>query len=547
MGSSLEELITDAVDEILAHEDYARFRTWLAEEAPRRQPQWARLAEAELRARVQRFARAIWNATPLPGNGLRPRPLPSPERNDPCPCGSGVKYKKCCAAAERDASALQFEPEAMLSLVAERLNPFRAAELGESLPPAAATDLAMHLAELDNPRAALAMVEKRFAEPAKAGPRDIGALAVMLDCYGDLGLAESLHSLVARLAAELPQPLHGVLWEYAASAAARAGDLDTAWQWLDQAKSLEPDNPRLDPLAVTFLMAVDDYEQAGQRARLALERARRERWDLPRETLDLLADIAAEPAATHRRLTLVDAEPYVARFESWLARVADRPLPAYSVVPVDGEAKAGRLAAPAESALVEDGWIDAYYGVAFDEDGFDEEVDDDFDEEADDDEDLGVREDDDAVEDDEPDDDEDDDFEEEEDEDDDPLEEDQWSIDNAEIWLAFLESRPAAFDSLAVLSDLAGIVAQVTYQRSRRIGAGLLQPLLARGAAILDWATAAAPGFTLPVDEPDNEAALKLLVQAESLPEEAGRQYLDRLLALDPADPFLLLETEEPM
>jgi hypothetical protein len=545
MGSSLEELITDAVDEILAHEDYARFRTWLAEEAPRRQPQWARLAEAELRARVQRFARAIWNATPLPGNGLRPRPLPSPERNDPCPCGSGVKYKKCCATAERDASALQFDPEAMLSLVAERLDPFRAAELGESLPPAAATDLAMHLAELDNPRAALAMVEKRFAEPAKAGPRDIGALAVMLDCYGDLGLAESLHSLVGRLAAELPQPLHGVLWEYAASAAARAGDLDSAWQWLDQAKSLEPDNPRLDPLAVTFLMAVDDYEQAGQRARLALERARRERWDLPRETLDLLADIAAEPAATHRRLTLVDAEPYVARFESWLARVADRPLPAYSVVPVDGDANAGRLAAPAETAFVEDGWIDAYYGVAFEEDPFDEDEEDDDDEteDVDGDEDLG-RPEDDAVEDDELDED-DDDF--EEDEDDDPLEEDQWSADNAETWLAFLESQPAAFDSLAVLSDLGGIVAQVTYERSRRIGAGLLQPLLARATAILDRATAAAPGLTLPVDEPDNEPALKLLVQAESLPEEAGRQYLDRLLALDPSDPFLLHETEEPM
>ena len=24
---------------------------------------------------------------------------PKPGRNDPCPCGSGVKYKKCCAPA----------------------------------------------------------------------------------------------------------------------------------------------------------------------------------------------------------------------------------------------------------------------------------------------------------------------------------------------------------------------------------------------------------------------------------------------------------------
>ncbi len=37
------------------------------------------------------------------GVALRPegyrRPAPKVGRNDPCPCGSGKKYKKCCAAA----------------------------------------------------------------------------------------------------------------------------------------------------------------------------------------------------------------------------------------------------------------------------------------------------------------------------------------------------------------------------------------------------------------------------------------------------------------
>lgn len=546
MGSSLEEFITDAVDEILAHEDFTRFRTWVEEEGPRRQRQWARLVEPERRSRAQRLARALWNATPLPGNGLRPKPLPGPERNDPCPCGSGVKYKKCCAAAEREAAPLQLDPEAMLSLVAERLDPFRAAELSESLSPGAATEMATRLFELGGPRAALAMVENRFAEPAKAGPRDAEALAVMLDCYGELGLADSLRSLVARLAADLPPALHGVLWEVGASAAARAGDLEGAWQALDQAHSLEPDNPRLDPLAVTFLISADDYEEAAKRARKALERVRRERLDLPAETLDLLADVAAEPAATHRRLALDAAEPYVARFESWLAKVADRPLPPYTVEPMEGEARAGRLVAPPEVAAMEDRWIDAYYGVAFEDE--DEDEDDFDDDDLEDDEGFEDSGDDDFEDGDEDEDDFDDDEEEDDDfDDDDPLEEDQWNAENAETWLAFLESQPESFDSVAVLSDLAGIVGQVTYERSRRIGVGLLQPLLTRAAAILDRATAAAPGLMLPADEPDNEAALKLLAEALSLPEQAARPYLDRLLVLDPSDPFLLRETEEPM
>lgn len=43
----------------------------------------------------------------LPGDDDEPLPTPiepiqangQPERNDPCPCGSGKKYKKCCGKA----------------------------------------------------------------------------------------------------------------------------------------------------------------------------------------------------------------------------------------------------------------------------------------------------------------------------------------------------------------------------------------------------------------------------------------------------------------
>jgi len=44
----------------------------------------------------------------LPGSDEPPLPPPvepiksgaKPERNDPCPCGSGKKYKKCCGQGE---------------------------------------------------------------------------------------------------------------------------------------------------------------------------------------------------------------------------------------------------------------------------------------------------------------------------------------------------------------------------------------------------------------------------------------------------------------
>jgi hypothetical protein len=39
----------------------------------------------------------VWNVTPIPENRFRPRKLNKPERNAPCPCGSGHKFKQCCA------------------------------------------------------------------------------------------------------------------------------------------------------------------------------------------------------------------------------------------------------------------------------------------------------------------------------------------------------------------------------------------------------------------------------------------------------------------
>ncbi|MHC4698064.1 MAG: SEC-C metal-binding domain-containing protein [Planctomycetota bacterium] len=45
----------------------------------------------------------------VPGSDEEPLPPPvepiqadaKPERNDPCPCGSGKKYKKCCGKAAK--------------------------------------------------------------------------------------------------------------------------------------------------------------------------------------------------------------------------------------------------------------------------------------------------------------------------------------------------------------------------------------------------------------------------------------------------------------
>lgn len=51
-------------------------------------PQWDSILEAERRKEITKKQR-------LSGTVIKPK---EPGRNDPCPCGSGKKYKKCCGA-----------------------------------------------------------------------------------------------------------------------------------------------------------------------------------------------------------------------------------------------------------------------------------------------------------------------------------------------------------------------------------------------------------------------------------------------------------------
>ena len=43
------------------------------------------------------LTKVVW---PSAGSGPLPRHAAKIGRNDPCPCGSGQKYKKCCAGRQ---------------------------------------------------------------------------------------------------------------------------------------------------------------------------------------------------------------------------------------------------------------------------------------------------------------------------------------------------------------------------------------------------------------------------------------------------------------
>ncbi|MFN3543595.1 MAG: UPF0149 family protein [Thiobacillus sp.] len=93
------ELPPDSKDEQFVDACLDPFYTLAAPES-----EWT--AEEKKLSRAEHVAQAIWSLYDLRefwlDRGIAPaapiRKAPEPGRNDPCPCGSGKKYKKCCGA-----------------------------------------------------------------------------------------------------------------------------------------------------------------------------------------------------------------------------------------------------------------------------------------------------------------------------------------------------------------------------------------------------------------------------------------------------------------
>jgi tetratricopeptide (TPR) repeat protein len=433
---AIEDLIgfvEEAIDQILLREDETEFFAWVRAEAPRRfEEDFARLpGEQAVRATVFGIAREIWNKVPLPGAGYRVRSIPRAERNDRCPCGSGQKHKRCCGATSGGRLAMPLTVEDGWHFVLLRRPPEEVARISSEglVPRAFIPSLADHFLEIDEPEAALALLEPFFEEPERLTERDALAVEALIDAYDALELHDRKGKAIERLGVALPPPLRLVLWESLSPSLAARGETGGTWE-----------------------AGLGDM----------------------RETVDSL--------------------------EKLLRDLADRPIRPYAVLAEDF---VGLLLTPDEVAMIEHQWMAATIDVEWERP-----------EEAEEDGDgLEMDEDDEVT----------------------WFDEEMWASD--QVWPAWLERTPQAFDSLLVLSNLA-TGALILAQKEPALRETLLVPLVARGLAILDASLAGAPQVTaLPGDLKANVPALELLDISARLSQPAlDIKALERLLALDPAD-----------
>lgn len=370
--AQLDDLLRTAVGCALSSTDFAvaldSFRRMLPTAVP---DMFSRFPadEAARRAITYAMLRNVWAQLPRPDNDWRPLPLAKPERNGPCPCGSGKKFKQCCAQSDIPPFG---DGLSVLCYVLERMPRTHYKNLPfKKLDPEEVGHVARQWLEEGRYDEAAALLEPLLADAAKLDQRHEFAFDVLCDVYLNRGNPKLRAKLVERLMAAPDRRLRSAAMHRRCTMLADGGDYAEAWQVFKEAQRVEPDNPGLSNLEIVLLVSQGKLAEAQERARFWAARLRRLGYG-GESIVELMDEVAADPSyfsrAFERGMPDDGDDDEDGAWEEAASRLEGivKALPPvacrYRLQPADGDA--GPLQADTELAGIEDAWESVFPGDA---------------------------------------------------------------------------------------------------------------------------------------------------------------------------------------
>ena len=309
--TELEALLRNGVSLTLAGGAFSHAFESFLDEFPQLAPGLAgKLLPGAERGFVFAMMREIWNHVPRPERDWKPQPLPKPERNAPCPCNSGTKYKQCCGDLEGMPGP--FGPAGSLSLLGyvleaqpvthykdlpfKRLNPEEVAHVAEQW--------------MNDGRAGPArfLLEGLLAPGGKFDVRHEYGFDMLCDIYLDANEPERRVALVERFMQTPDKELKVAAMQRRCSMLADEDDHAAAWALFKETQRIDPDNPALAHLELSLLVGQGELERASERARYWSLRLRKLGFE-NEGLFEFLDGVAADPHMLLRLMTGEDAEP----------------------------------------------------------------------------------------------------------------------------------------------------------------------------------------------------------------------------------------------
>jgi tetratricopeptide (TPR) repeat protein len=491
----LDLVLSVAARQMVRGVQWPEFLGWMRESGPTLVPSMmAQLEDPAVAPALFGFlARLIWNRTPQPTHGYRVQPLPKPERNAPCFCGSGRKYKQCCAALEGATAALP--SFSMLPYLLDCLsqNDLRALPRGR-LSLEELGGIAGEWLDKGDAKRAVALLEPIFEDVATLDDRAELAFDVLCNAYLDLQRSGKKRRLVHALMAAPDRWLRAVAMQREVSILSDMGEFAAAWRLFREAQQAEPDHPSLAHLEVTILVAEGRHAEARERARFWAARLARANDPELASLIDFLRRCADRPEAAMLDVA-DDRVEGLAEFRELLAAMPP-PEVHYTLRP-EAES-AGPLLPDRALAALEREWADVF-----------------------------------------------------------PAEEPELTSfvanavawEDARPWVDWLREHPLAWQSFRVLDELAAAAAFVPL--ALNVGETLGEDLFRRGETLLRMTIAQnrAEGLRLEWAWHENRPALRLVVAFGAALARAGEAECERellewlVLTLNPNDNHGLRET----
>jgi tetratricopeptide (TPR) repeat protein len=328
-------LMARGVVEAMRRQDFERLLSWVGREAPRALASEFGEASSEKAQRTASLAlaTAIWDVTPLPGNGFRPRPRPRPGRNEPCLCGSGRKFKRCCGDELADVPVLPAEE--LWDLVAPDLRDSEIRRFLEDpvLPPEGLAPLGHQAAERGHESLALTSLARCFDGSRPVDERHAPALELYLELVADQrgeALGE-FRDWALELGRRLPEVLRASVMIHLVPVAVAMGDFGRARAFFEQATRDAPDHPALGPSEVLLLLYEGELDVASSRARFHLARMRRRglEEDMP-DAIEMLEAVVADPSSARDRISAGNPQPLL-EAQRLASEAAARPARPYAI------------------------------------------------------------------------------------------------------------------------------------------------------------------------------------------------------------------------
>jgi tetratricopeptide (TPR) repeat protein len=519
-----EQILLLCLQRILEDEHPMRFLRWAQDELTpilnREQPD---LGPGEDRRLAFLLARAIWNATPLPGQGFRPQPLNAPDDAMPCPCGSRARYGHCCGAIQ---DAPEMPPDLLWELLLAELGEplFKKALASGQVPPHLLGLAAERWLMEDKPGRAIALLEPLFDGPAAArlDERCEQALNILCDAYDRRDHWKKKRAFLDRMRAHPCRGLRAAAWQRLCTIHIDEGAFAEAQLAFSQTQREAPDNPGTALLEIALLATQHEDGLARDRALFWRHKLRRS-GEEDAGILDFLEQAGRDPQDALMTSQSAVIDHRLLDLRDWARANAQRPLPLYRLEPAILETRdvkppaatptterdavgypqpapeprhQMRLLPPPDLAALETQWHTAFPAPK----PFGPQL-------------MPIT------------------------------TTNPWAGEEPEEadWLAFLDRQPEAADSLDILDDLVTAIYVHPDSALPWIARALLVPLLERAQSILARVLPDEDPRTLPWELADNRPALRLLfrlylAQSEAGQEEEAVASLHRLLRLNPRD-----------